>query len=135
MSIAEFLMLHCCIFRPTCACMCLRWCPLRTKAASMLLGVSSLAPWQRDKRCESWDPTTCQAKRRTCTTRLSRGKNKYHCCFVLLLAKGHLSHSRVCLHPGTRLIKLLNPFTPKSDQLQFSLSVSHQRCHGEFGNR
>ena len=32
----------------------------------------------------------------------------------------------------------LNPFTPKSDQLQFSLSVSHQRYiiqYGEFGNR
>ena len=31
----------------------------------------------------------------------------------------------------------INPFTPKSDQLQFSLSVSHQRYiiqYGEFGN-
>ena len=34
--------------------------------------------------------------------------------------------------------RTINPFTPKSDQLQFSLSVSHQRYiiqYGEFGNR
>ena len=33
--------------------------------------------------------------------------------------------------------KVFNPFTPKSDQLQCSLSVSHQRYimqYGEFGN-
>ena len=33
---------------------------------------------------------------------------------------------------------VVNPFTPKSDQLQFSLSVSHQRHiiqYGEFGSR
>ena len=32
----------------------------------------------------------------------------------------------------------INPFTPKSDQLQFSHSVSHQRFiiqYGEFGSR
>ena len=35
-------------------------------------------------------------------------------------------------------MKLANPLTPKSDQLQFSLSVSHQRYiiqYGEFGSR
>ena len=37
-----------------------------------------------------------------------------------------------------RKVLNLNPFTPKSDQLQFSLSVSHQRYiiqYGELGNR
>ena len=36
-----------------------------------------------------------------------------------------------CSVTRTPKSEYLNPFTPKSDQLQFSLSVSH----GEFGNR
>ena len=48
---------------------------------------------------------------------------------------------RQTIWPGLKMYgghSQFNPFTPKSDQLQFSLSVSHQRYiiqYGEFGKR
>ena len=46
------------------------------------------------------------------------------CCFV-------------CVCDAWKFMIMVNPFIPKSDQLQFSLLVSHQRYiiqYGEFGN-
>ena len=50
-----------------------------------------------------------------------------------------------CVHPPLTLSRLgredgcvqanINPFTPKSDQLQFSLSASHKRYIIQYGNR